>query len=56
MVTWGWMSSFIQYDIQFDNIREEQHFKDIIAKALERQEEVQKQIRELLPMEELLDW
>jgi hypothetical protein len=36
-------------------MKEEQYFKNIIAKAMERQEEVLKQFRELIPMEELLD-
>ena len=51
----GSLSTWIQNDLQFDNIRNDQRFKDMIKRVLEEQAEVQEQVNLLLPLDELKD-
>ncbi len=46
----GWMTSFINYDPLFDNIRNEERFEKILARAYRQQGAAQQSVRELLSL------
>lgn len=45
---WGWSSAYlIQYDPLFDNLRNDQEFKDLLSKVLEKKKQQREQLRDL---------
>lgn len=47
---YGALESFIQFDFQFDNIRNEERFKNILKRGVKQKEIVRKEIREYLAL------
>ncbi len=45
---WGWSSAYlIQFDPLFDNLRNDQEFKDLLSKVLEKKKQQKEQLRDL---------
>ena len=45
---YGSLESFIQFDFQFDSIRKEERFKDILERGVKQKEVVRKEIRDYM--------
>ncbi len=51
----GWLSTFIQNDYQFDNIRDDKRFQQMLEAVLEKQRLVQKEVHEVIDVTKLMD-
>ena len=51
----GHLEYFIQYDIAFDNLRNEQRFQEIVNKGIQKKKRIRQQVKQYLDSFKLLD-